>query len=231
MIIGFVGFIGSGKDTAADYLVNYHQFRRDSFASALKDAVSVVFGWDRELLEGRTKQSREWREQVDEFWAKRLKMPNLTPRWVLQYWGTEVCRAGFHDDIWVASLENRMRKTTDDIVITDVRFPNEIKAIHNAGGIVVRIKRGPEPVWYNDAVSMNKGPTRNTSWALSKHRIEELGIHASETAWVGNKIDTIITNDSTISELFAQLETMIKDQESNLPAATVDSVHGVAAGS
>ena len=46
MIIGFVGFIGSGKDTAADYLVNFHGFRRDSFANTLKDAVSHVFGWE-----------------------------------------------------------------------------------------------------------------------------------------------------------------------------------------
>ena len=92
MIIGFVGFIGSGKDTAADYPVNFHGFRRDSFANALKDAVSHVFGWDRTLLEGRTRQSREWREQVDQWWANRLNMPHLTPRWILQYWGTEVCK-------------------------------------------------------------------------------------------------------------------------------------------
>jgi len=221
MIIGFVGFIGSGKDTAADYLVNYHQYRRDSFANELKDAVSVVFGWDRELLEGRTKQSREWRETVDEFWSKRLKMPKLTPRWILQYWGTEVLRKGFHDDMWVASLENRMRKTTDDIVITDVRFPNEIKAIHKAGGIVIRIKRGPEPEWYDDAISMNKGPSRNMSWALGKSRIEKLGIHASETAWVGSKIDIIVNNDDTVDDLYKQLEQIIiKSQESNLPAST-----------
>ncbi len=133
MIIGFVGFIGSGKDTAADYLVNFHGFRRDSFANTLKDAVSAVFGWDRVLLEGRTTEAREWREQVDPWWADRLGMPNLTPRWILQHWGTEVCRQGFHDDIWIASLENKMRKTTDNIVISDVRFPNEIKAIHSAG--------------------------------------------------------------------------------------------------
>ena len=99
MIIGICGFIGSGKDTIADYLVNLHHFRRESFASTLKDAVSQVFGWDRTMLEGRTKQAREWREQVDPWWAERLKMPTLTPRWILQYWGTEVCRAGFHDDI------------------------------------------------------------------------------------------------------------------------------------
>ena len=54
MIIGICGFIGSGKDTIADYLVNLHHFRRESFANTLKDAVAQVFGWDRTMLEGRT---------------------------------------------------------------------------------------------------------------------------------------------------------------------------------
>ena len=129
MIIGICGFIGSGKDTAANYLVAQHGFRRDSFAGALKDAVAQVFGWDRELLEGLTPEARVWREQVDPWWAKRLKMPNLTPRWVLQYWGTEVCRYGFHDDIWIAALENRLRHRAGHTVISDVRFSNEIKSI------------------------------------------------------------------------------------------------------
>ena len=177
MIIGFVGFIGSGKDTAADYLVNFHGFRRDSFANTLKDAVAYVFGWDRTLLEGRTKEAREWREQVDTWWAERLNMPGLTPRLMLQLWGTEVCRNGFHDDIWIASLENKMRKTTDNIVISDVRFPNEIKAIHNAGGIVVRIKRGDDPEWYDAAVSVNAGPNGNATWSLSKALLNLSLIH------------------------------------------------------
>lgn len=211
MIIGFVGFIGSGKDTAADYLVNFHGFRRDSFANTLKDAVSAVFGWDRVLLEGRTKEAREWREQVDPWWAERLGKPNLTPRWILQYWGTEVCRNGFHDDIWIASLENKMRKTKDNIVISDVRFPNEIKAIHNAGGIVVRVKRGDDPEWYQDAVNMNAGP-QNMSWAISKMRMEQRKIHASETAWVGGAIDNNIDNNGTIDDLFAQIRSLVEDQ-------------------
>jgi len=211
MIIGFVGFIGSGKDTAADYLVNFHGFRRDSFANTLKDAVAAVFGWDRVLLEGRTKEAREWREQVDPWWAERLNKPNLTPRWILQYWGTEVCRNGFHDDIWIASLENKMRKTKDNIVISDVRFPNEIKAIHNAGGIVVRVKRGDDPEWYQDAVNMNAGP-QNMSWAISKMRMEQRKIHASETAWVGGAIDNTIDNNGTIDDLFAQIRNLVEDQ-------------------
>lgn len=208
MIIGFVGFIGSGKDTAADYLVNFHGFRRDSFANTLKDAVAAVFGWDRTLLEGRTAEARAWREQRDEWWSDRLGK-DITPRWVLQYWGTEVCRQGFHDDIWIASLENKIRKTKDNIVISDVRFPNEIKAIHNAGGLVVRVKRGAEPDWFQDAANVNAGPT-NMSWAISKQRMIELKIHASETSWIGNQIDYTIDNDHTIDHLFTELRSLVE---------------------
>ena len=211
-IIGIVGFIGSGKDTVADYLVNFHRFKRESFANSLKDAVSVVFGWDRELLEGRTNQSRIWRETKDEWWSKRLGC-EVTPRWVLQYWGTEVVRRHFHDDMWIASLENRLRTSKDDIVITDCRFPNEIKAIRSAGGRVVRIKRGTEPTWFDDAKSMNKGPSRNMSWALSKQKIEKLGIHASETAWVGQKFDVVLNNSGTIEELYQQIESNITNSQ------------------
>jgi hypothetical protein len=209
MIIGFVGFIGSGKDTAADYLVNFHGFRRDSFASTLKDAVANVFGWDRTMLEGRTKASREWRDQVDTWWSHRLGIPDLTPRWVLQQWGTEVCRKSFHDDIWIASLENKLRSTPDDIVITDVRFPNEINAIHNAGGKVFRIKRGPEPDWFDDAANYNQGPT-NMSWALSKMRLDNLKVHASESSWIGLNLDAEIDNNKSIDDLFEQLRSQVE---------------------
>lgn len=209
MIIGVCGFIGSGKDTIADYLTNFHGFRRESFANTLKDAVSYVFGWDRTMLEGRTKQAREWREQVDPWWAERLNMPNLTPRWVLQYWGTEVCRKSFHDDIWIASLENKLRNSTDDIVISDCRFPNEIKSIKDAGGIIVWVRRGELPDWYDAAVSMNRGEVGNMSWALSKEKIKNLGIHASETAWVGTNFDAVLTNDSSIDDLFAKVKDLV----------------------
>jgi len=201
-VIGFVGLIGSGKDTAADYLVNFHEFRRDSFAGTLKDAVAHVFSWDRELLEGRTKQAREWREQVDPWWAERLGMPNLTPRWVLQYWGTEVCRHSFHDDVWIASLENKMRKTSDNIVISDVRFPNEIKAINNAGGIVVRVKRGPDPEWFEVAADSNLSGVN-----LMKTKFPE--VHASEYSWAGSKFAHEIENNGTIQDLYDSLEQLL----------------------
>jgi hypothetical protein len=211
MIIGICGLIGAGKDTAADHLVNIHEFRRESFANTLKDAVAYVFGWDRTMLEGRTKQAREWREQVDPWWAERLNMPNLTPRWVLQYWGTEVCRKAFHDDIWIASLENKLRNSRDDIVISDCRFPNEIKSIKAAGGIVVRVVRGPEPDWFQDAINFNEG-NRNMSWSISRSRLEKLGIHASETAWVGTKFDAVLDNNQDLTHLYTQLTHLLEDR-------------------
>jgi hypothetical protein len=206
MIIGVCGFIGSGKDTVADYLVNFHEFRRESFASTLKDAVASVFGWDRTMLEGRTAQAREWREQVDPWWAARLDMPTLTPRWVLQYWGTEVCRRAFHDDIWIASLENKLRLSKDNVVISDCRFPNEIASIRNAGGKIIWVQRGNLPDWYQIALDANAG---------HNYQIQELKIrkiHASETAWVGTDFDAILDNNHTIDNLYKQAALIISNE-------------------
>lgn len=208
MIIGICGLIGAGKDTIADYLVNIHQFRRESFAGSLKDAVADIFNWDRELLEGRTKQSREWREQPDPWWSTRLGEP-ITPRAVLQLWGTEVCRRGYHDDIWIASLENKIRNSTDDIVISDCRFPNEIAAIKRAGGIVIRVVRGPEPAWFELAEHVNRGP-EDYQWRLSKNALEKYNIHASETAWIGTKFDAVIdNNEDGFNSLYQQVNGLL----------------------
>jgi hypothetical protein len=208
MIIGITGLIGSGKDTIAEYLITQHGFKKLSFAASLKDAVAAVFGWDRSLLEGTTKESREWREEVDQWWAKKLNMPHLTPRWVLQYWGTEVCRQGFHNDIWVASLENRLLQAKDNVVITDCRFINELDAIKNAGGITIRVSRGPDPEWYSDAIAYNSGP-HNMGWALSKDRLKKLGIHASEYSSVGLVYDYEVSNNDTLDLLHNKIETIV----------------------
>ena len=211
-IIAICGWQGTGKDTVADYLVNFHGFCRDSFAATLKDAVSAIFGWDRELLEGRTSESRAWREQVDPWWANKLNIPALTPRWVLQKWGTEVCRVGFHDMIWVASLENKLRKTTNDIVISDCRFPNEISTVRAAGGQVVWVQRGELPEWYQCALRENTTP-EDEQYILydneetMEHRYPN--VHASEWAWVGTTVDDIVNNNGTIEELYSQLTSLV----------------------
>jgi hypothetical protein len=205
MIIGICGFIGSGKDTAANYLVGWHGFRRDSFAGALKDAVAQVFGWDRELLEGLTPEARAWREQVDPWWAERLNMPTLTPRWVLQYWGTEVCRTGFHDDIWIAALENRLRQRTGHTVISDVRFPNEVASIRSAGGHIVWIRRGADPEWCSTLIEMRQ----NSTLGICTDYMRQFNVHASEWAWVGTRFDAVVDNNGSVDELYASLKNLV----------------------
>ena len=212
MIIGFVGLIGSGKDTAADYLVNFHGFRRDSFAATLKDAVSAVFGWDRLMLEGRTAESRAWREQVDTWWAQRLNMPHLTPRWILQHWGTDVLRNHFNDDIWIASLEHKLQRSTDNVVISDVRFPNEIKAIRRAGGYIYWIQRGELPPWYECALTENTTDEYDQWLLQDAHKLMEQSwpqVHNSEWAWVGQSFDAVIDNNNSVDELYDQLKNLV----------------------
>jgi hypothetical protein len=208
MLIGIAGQIASGKDTIADYLVTEKGFRRMSFAEPLKDAVSAIFGWDRELLEGNTVESREWRDQIDEWWASRLNIRHLTPRWVLQQWGTEVGRRAFHDDIWIASIENKLRSMTDNIVISDCRFPNEIKAIKQAGGKTVRVSRGSPPVWYQQALAVNNG-FYSPGYRDSLRILEEHNVHASEYSSIGLNYDYHIDNSSTLEDLYKKVDSII----------------------
>lgn len=176
MIIGLVGYIGSGKGTVGDILVRDHQYTKFAFADALKDATSTIFMWPRGLLEGDSNASRTFREKVDPWWSMKLGY-EVTPRLILQKMGTEACRHGIADNIWIAALEKRIQGY-DNVVISDCRFPNEIDFIRSVGGAVIRVKRGEEP----------------TEEELAK-------MHISETAWKDCKFDATLWNESTIDEL------------------------------
>ena len=142
MLIGICGFIGSGKDTLASILINEYDFKKDSYASTLKDVLSVIFNWDRKLLEGDTEESREWRNKVDEWWSKELNIVDCTPRKMLQLIGTDIMRKYFNENIWVLTLMKRIEndlKQYKNIVISDCRFKSEIDAIKEKGGIIIRI--------------------------------------------------------------------------------------------
>ena len=194
------GLIGSGKDTIADYLVNSHGFRRESWAGTLKDAVASVFGWDRVLLEGKTAESRKWREVPDKWWSERLG-EDVTPRRVLQEWGTDVCREHYHDDIWIASLENKLRKTSDNIVISDSRFPNELESVKRLGGATIRVKRGIDPDWTEEFIKTG----RTFEFAKKYPKV-----HASEFSSINCNYDYVIQNDGTIDELYKKINDLLQ---------------------
>jgi hypothetical protein len=193
-LIGLVGFIGSGKGTVGDHLVVTHGYQSASFASSLKDAVSSIFSWPRHLLEGDNTESREWREREDQYWSTQLQK-RITPRWVLQYMGTDVLRNNFHEDIWLHSLEKRLIDSSKPTVITDVRFPNEISMVTRLGGEIWWIKRDPGPVWEYTAV---------TDKRLMKSVYPE--VHSSEYEWLGTTDLKILENNGSIEDLHSNID-------------------------
>ena len=202
-VISVSGWINSGKDTVGNYLVSEHGFTKLSFASTVKDVLSAMFSWDRKMLEGDTAESREQRTKVDTWWANRLGIPHFTPRWALQNVGTEVLRNHFHDEIWIAALEHRIEDCKTSIVITDCRFPNEVRALQNLQALMVRVKRGVDPNWVEDAVWAARGD------GLSIKIMKELGIHETEWAWLTTKFNVIIHNNVSLQELYNQVNKLV----------------------
>ena len=200
MIIGLIGFAGSGKGTIADILVSKKGYTKLAFADAVKDATAAIFGWPRFLLEGDTEESRVWREQKDEWWSKKTGL-HVTPRNMLQLMGTEVGRGMIHPDVWIYAMERRM-ELYPNVVIADVRFPNEMRFIQEKGGFIVRVKRGDDPEWYDTALKAN---LECNSDLMAEH-----AIHYSEWAWIGYPVDYQLDNIGAISMLDGDIEHMIK---------------------
>lgn len=207
MIIGVVGFAGSGKGAVGEILVTHHGFEQESFAKSVKDAAASIFNWDRSLLEGDTPISREWREKEDAFWSEGLGK-SFTPRLVLQLLGTEAGRDIFGQDLWVLSLFSRV-DPAKNYVITDVRFPNEINAIRKYGGKIVIVKRGQEPPWYNDALTTN----RNKNYDMMS--VYWPNVHKSEWSWIGCDYDTILDNNCSLHELKKRVDDLIDSYYNN----------------
>jgi len=203
MIIGLCGLIGAGKGCVADILVERHDFFKESFANSVKDSCAAVFGWDRALLEGDTPESRAWREQSDQWWSKKLGR-EFSPRLALQLMGTEAGRDVFHPDLWVHTVLRRCELAPErNYVIADVRFPNEINAIRDSGGRVIRVRRGPDPEWYNLARDCN---LRNTPELM---RFAYSDVHYSEWAWIGAHYDITMDNNCDLNELTLRVDKIV----------------------
>ena len=170
-IIAFTGSAGTGKDTAADILATHCGFTRLAFADALRTEVQAAFNVPLELLTRRDLKEMPTAAlalvectdmgfigsmvidafsnvpQIQRTWLT----CKLTPRQILQWWGTEYRRAQ-RINYWLEALRSRITQLhaldgRTRFVITDARFENEAAMIRAMGGVVWQITRdGVQPV-------------------------------------------------------------------------------------
>jgi hypothetical protein len=179
MIIGLGYQARAGKDTVASHLVNHHSFVQESFAFPLKEFVGrQICGFNDKQLYG------AWKEVIDPEWG-------LTPRQMLQLIGTDALRKVVHDDFWVIPMKRKLKehiRNERHVVISDVRFMNEIALIKKLGGTVVRIDR------------------------TNPDKISGFDKHSSETeldyydGW-----DDVLENNRTLAELYTKVDYMMKN--------------------
>jgi len=192
-ILGICGFQGAGKDTFANYLVSKYGFEKFSFASATKDVLAIIFGWNRKMLEGDTIESRVFRETVDPWWSEKLSIPELTPRKMLQLVGTDLFRKHFNYEIWTLIVEKKILTLQSanpniNIIVSDCRFPNEIAMLKKLGAKLTHIHR-KLPEWFPDYKSGQECELASK-------------LHLSETAWIRENFDYVISNEIDSIENF-----------------------------
>lgn len=228
-LIGITGRKYCGKDTLGNYFVEQYGFERMAYADALKEATRCIFDFDDEQLYGNSK------EIIDPYW-------NVTPRQVLQFIGTDLFRNHIKEllpdmgkDIWIHVIKrkimNKLKKNPNTkIVITDIRFPNELQAIKDLGGITIKIQRDNAQIKVNKQNALND--IQNISLKLSKSDInhQELSnlikeleqvniklqetnaktdIHESEVLIDSLETDYTIDNNDTKEELFKRFTNLI----------------------
>jgi len=115
MIIGVAGKKRVGKDTVAAYISKKYGYRHVAFADKVKDIAGDLFGLNFFNMSAEDKEKH---------------------RYIMQYIGDNL--RGLDSLIWVKYV---FRKYPDNIVISDVRYPNEVEYIQSQGGKVIHIIR------------------------------------------------------------------------------------------
>lgn len=182
--IGLCGYMRSGKDTIADYLIENHGYTRFGFAQALKEEVARGVGCTPAELNG-----EPLRSQV---------------RPVLQIWGTEFRRAQ-DPDYWVRQAEtkiiNHCGTTTYPMVFNDVRFQNEIDMLRECGFLIIKIDMSVEDV-------LAYAEAQGEELAVTMARLE----HASEREWRAAEFDVVIPSvRGNLQGLYDAIEAVVQE--------------------
>jgi len=195
--VGLCGFKGSGKDTAADYLVSKYGYTKISLADPLKRTCQSIFSFPKEHLWG----ASDLREVPDEryvfsgldpvdgtplhrvaidarrYWQRESDgefFPQyVTPRLALQTLGTEWGRR-LNQNIWVSACLNYIRETGNPKhAISDVRFVNELTSIQAAGGVVVRLLRGERTSNHPSELELEGIPLKSFDFVIDNNSTKE----------------------------------------------------------
>ena len=139
-IIAFAGRKQSGKTTSAEFVSNlFYQFGDSkiyNFADPLKNLCIDILGLEYNQCYG---SDEDKNQLVNCYWDNK----QLTAREVLQIVGTDMFRK-MQNHVWSnATIRQILREQPNVAIIADCRFPNEVDAIKNVGGIVIKLTRNP----------------------------------------------------------------------------------------
>ena len=129
-VVAFTGAAGSGKSTAADYLVREHGYVRVKFAGPLKDMMRAI-GLGEAEIEGYLKEK------------PCAALGGRTTRHAMQTLGTQWGRDCMGENFWVNLWRAKASDVLDHggrVVVDDCRFPNEAAVVRELGGMVVLLR-------------------------------------------------------------------------------------------
>ncbi|WAB08766.1 deoxynucleoside monophosphate kinase [Streptomyces phage Andris] len=178
LIIGLSGYARSGKNEAAEALVQYG-WRQAAFADKLRE---FLYALD-PLIPGHYGAGNlRLRRLVDATGWDYAKVTYPEVRALLQRAGTEAGRRVLGENVWVDALFREFAEAPA-LVLTDVRFPNEARAVAERGGVMIRVERP------------GVGPAKD-KWGR---------VHESEVALDGWAFDHTLVNDGSVRDLHLKL--------------------------